>query len=220
MTGKIGPAGCPGFEGPIPQPVLMRSCVSSSTGPGRQLLVRGSPGTYSRPQNCSTVASSALSSTGFLRNPAACICCAALSRSAWALSTTTGISRRVLLELGTELLAIHDRHHHVEQDDAGRGRRRPQLLQSRRAVGGMERAVVHVPENLRERQARVGVVLDDEHRPAAAGCRHARARGPLSRPAAAVADRRGSSTMKVEPSPSLLATEIVPRCASTMCRAM
>src|SRR6266404_5211504 len=128
--------------------------------------------------------------------------------------------RPSLLLLGTKRLAVHDRHHHVEQDDTRRGRRSPQLLQSCLAVGGMERAVVHVLENFRERHARVGVVFDDEHRPAAARSRHARARATLSRPAAAGADRRGSSTTKVEPSPSLLATEILPRCASTMCRVM
>ena len=119
-----------------------------------------------------------------------------------------------------EFLAIHHRHHHVEQDHAGLRRGGAQLVERIRAVRRLERAVVAVGQHLDDGAPGVCVVLDDENGPGARRRAHIRACGTRCRPATDGTVKRGSSTTKVAPSPAALSTEMVPWCASTMCRVM
>jgi hypothetical protein len=65
-----------------------------------------------------------------------------------------------------ELLAIHDRHHQIDQDQTGVERgRAPQLVQSFDAVAGRENVVTVVGQELGQRLPNRFVVLDDENDP-------------------------------------------------------
>ena len=72
--------------------------------------------------------------------------------------------RRVALQLGAELPAIHDRQHEIEDDQVGP--RLPQLLQCLAPVARGQHLVTAQRERLLHRLAQLGVVLD--HQDAAA----------------------------------------------------
>src|SRR5207248_11473912 len=107
-----------------------------------------------------------------------------------------------------------------QEDHAGRKRGAPQLVQRVRAIRGDQRTVVAVRQDFDDGATDVGVVFDDENGPLAPGRGQIRACGTRRRPAAEAMAKRGSSTTNVAPSPAMLSTEMVPRCASTMWRVM
>ena len=122
--------------------------------------------------------------------------------------------------LRAELPPIHHRHHHVQEDHARRALRRAKLVERSGAVRGAQRAIVAVLQHLCDGIAGVDVVLHDEDGLFATRIGHARAPRILLRFAAGARPNRGRSMQKVDPSPTELATAMVPRCASTMYRVM
>src|SRR5205814_7532908 len=110
--------------------------------------------------------------------------------------------------------AVHDRHHHVQQDQAGAGgARRAQEVQRLAAVARLGHPVALVLEDPGHGVADVEVVIDDQDQ------------RPFLGHAASVLDdtvppSTGNSTVKVAPSPRRLSTEMAPPCASTIWRAM
>ena len=79
----------------------------------------------------------------------------------------------VLLLLPPELPAVHHRHHEVEQDDAGAGRGRLQVVEGLAAVPHARDVVALVLENLTQRVADVRIVVDDQNTPARFRALHA-----------------------------------------------
>src|SRR5262249_26614169 len=111
--------------------------------------------------------------------------------------------RGVVLLREAERPAIHHRHHHVEQDQTRRWGAGPQPLECDGAVLGADRRKIVVGQDLLERLANVGVVVDDQH--AATRCS---GHGWLL--------ALGNRTANVAPWPGSLVAEIVPPWASTM----
>src|SRR5690606_14835496 len=107
------------------------------------------------------------------------------------------------------------RHHQVEHDDV---RPQPALQQVQRleAVGRGDDLVALALEQQAHRLADVPVVLDDQHR--IHGVLSSRGRSATT-PRSTWATS-GSSTVKADPTPSSLVTEIRPPCISTKRRAM
>src|SRR5450755_3996295 len=92
----------------------------------------------------------------------------------------------------------HFGHHQVQQNEAGR-RAIPRQPQRPLRVGGGHRLIPGVGQRISQTLAQLDVVIDDEE------------------PGALVHDALGSCTLKVDPWPGSLSTEIVPWQASTIC---
>src|SRR5439155_15668221 len=130
------------------------------------------------------------------------------------------LDRGIPLLLGSELPAVHRRHHHVEEDEAGPDRSVAELLECFHAVRRGNGFVFGIGQHLGDGVANLAIVLHHQHGAVATRRGHARARSWSSATSIRRTNTAGRSMTNVEPRPTWLLTSMVPPCASTMCFAM
>src|SRR5262245_24596948 len=126
------------------------------------------------------------------------------------------LARRFLLaETTRQLEAVHLRHHHVE--DRQIRLRGPGELECLRAVACLEHGVPRALQAERDQLEDVRVVIGGEdHRLFPVGSVVHQVVTSSAESSTAAGSVSGSSTVTVVPTPTLLRTEIVPLCASTI----